>query len=306
MTTVFTVIGVKKLIYQTLQDDYGVLPNGGGSLGGGVVTGGLTQAQVQTLIDTAIAGIPQSAGVTLQQVEASIAAAVSNLPAPGLGEPAVLELLEEKLTEFGPMIQQAIQSQFKAMPKSIRLNTDDGKVSIEGLDISGPNKPVSLDMELPDGSLSVNGKRVLTVDDAIDPSGVDTAAVEAALAPLKNQIAGLENQVRILTQYIDQEVGTVIQYADLALEKKAEKSALDDLSDKYEVDLGNTRQAINDVIEFVLNNYLTKRAYQDLMDAINGPNATVQSVTEMFWLLNDVVMALIEATGIEIDGRVKP
>jgi hypothetical protein len=306
MTTVFTVIGVKKLIYQTLQDDYGVLPNGGGSLGGGVVTGGLTQAQVQTLIDTAIAGIPQSAGVTLQQVEASIAAAVSNLPAPGLGEPAVLELLEEKLTEFGPMIQQAIQSQFKAMPKSIRLNTDDGKVSIEGLDISGPNKPVSLDMELPDGSLSVNGKRVLTVDDALDPSGVDTAAVEAALAPLKNQIAGLENQVRILTQYIDQEVGTVIQYADLALENKAEKSALDDLSDKHELDLGNTRQAINDVIEFVLNNYLTKRAYQELMDAMNGPNATTDSIQQMFWLLNDVMMALIDATGIEIDGRVKP
>jgi hypothetical protein len=223
-----------------------------------------------------------------------------------LGEPAVLELLEEKLTEFGPMIQQAIQSQFKAMPKSIRLNTDDGKVSIEGLDISGPNKPVSLDMELPDGSLSVNGKRVLTVDDALDPSGVDTAAVEAALAPLKNQIAGLENQVRILTQYIDQEVGTVIQYADLALENKAEKSALDDLSDKHELDLGNTRQAINDVIEFVLNNYLTKRAYQELMDAMNGPNATTDSIQQMFWLLNDVMMALIDATGIEIDGRVKP
>jgi hypothetical protein len=117
---------------------------------------------------------------------------------------------------------------------------------------------------------------------------------------------GLQNQIRLNTQYIDQQVGTVIQYADLALEKKAEKSALDDLSDKYEVDLGNTRQAINDVIEFVLNNYLTKRAYQELMDAMNGPNATTDSIQQMFWLLNDVVMALIEATGIEIDGKVTP
>jgi hypothetical protein len=287
MATVITVIGVTALIYEVLERDYGV-PKPTGGLGGGITTGGgsggLTQAQVQTLINASIAAIP--AGTTDQA--------------------AVEAIIEAKLTEFGPMIQAAVQSQFKAMPKSIRLNTDDGKVSIEGLDISGPNKPVSLDMELPDGSLSVNGKRVLTVDDAIDPSGVDTAAVEAALAPLKNQIAGLENQVRILTQYIDQEVGTVIQYADLALEKKAEKSALDDLSDKCEVDLGNTRQAINDVIEFVLNNYLTKRAYQDLMDAINGPNATTDSIQQMFWLLNDVVVALIEATGIEIDGKVTP
>jgi hypothetical protein len=200
------------------------------------------------------------------------------------------------------MIQEAVQSQFKAMPKTIRLNTDDGQVGIEGLDISGPNKPVSLNMDLPDGSLSVNGKRVLTVDDALDPSGVDTAAVEAALAPLQSQIDGLENQVRILTQYIDQQVGTVIQYADLALEKKAEKSALDDLSDKHELDLGNTRQAINDVIEFVLNNYLTKRAYQELMDAMNGPNATTDSIQQMFWLLNDVIIALADATGIELPG----
>jgi hypothetical protein len=276
MATVITVVGVTALIYEVLERDYGVpKPSGGGNLGtiSGGGTGGLTQAQVQTLIDASIAAIP--AGTTDQV--------------------AVEAIIEAKLTEFGPMIQEAIQSQFKAMPKTIRLNTDDGQVGIEGLDISGPNKPVSLNMDLPDGWLSVNGKRVLTVDDAIDPAGVDTAAVEAALAPLQSQIAGLENQVRILTQYIDQEVGTVIQYTDLALEKKAEKSALDDLSDKHE-------QAINDVVEFVLNNYLTKRAYQELMDAMNGPNATVQSVTEMFWLLNDVIIALADATGIELPG----
>jgi hypothetical protein len=60
------------------------------------------------------------------------------------------------------------------------------------------------------------------------------------------------------------------------------------------------------VVEFVLNNYLTKRAYQELLDAMNGPNATAESIQRMFWLLNDVLESLIAATGIEIDGRVKP
>jgi hypothetical protein len=299
MATVITVVGVTALIYEVLERDYGVpRPVTGGTvtLPGG--SGGLSQAQVQALIDASIAAIP--AGTTDQA--------------------AVEAIIEAKLTEFAPMIQEAVQSQFKAMPKKIRLNTDDGQVGIEGLDISGPNKPVSLNMELPDGSLSVNGKRVLTVDDALTPGSVDQAALEAAVqaatAPLLARIAaletkldteiantmgyigeqnqnltdlhagdmtlvgqelakkadvtvtdGLQNQIRLNTQYIDQQVGTVIQYADLALEKKAEKSALDDL---------------------------------------NGPNATTDSIQQMFWLLNDVVMALIEATGIEIDGRVKP
>jgi hypothetical protein len=262
----------------------GTLPTGGGS-------GGLTQAQVQTLIDASIAAIP--AGVT--------------------DEAAVEAIIERKLTEFGPMIQEAVQSQFKAMPKTIRLNTDDGQVGIEGLDISGPNKPVSLNMDLPDGSLSVNGKRVLTVDDALDPSGVDTAAVEAALAPLQSQIDGLENQVRILTQYIDQEVGTVIKYVDLGLEKKADKDEVDRqdaeivawVTEKYaEKDyLEALEGAIIDQLSKALTDITAnQKLVQDVMNAMNGPTATVQSITEMFWLLNDLLMALVDATGIDFPG----
>jgi hypothetical protein len=38
------------------------------------------------------------------------------------------------------------------------------------------------------------------------------------------------------------------------------------------------------------------------MNAMNGPTATVQSITEMFWLLNDLLMALVDATGIDFPG----
>jgi hypothetical protein len=299
MATVITVVGVTALIYEVLERDYGVPRpegTGTGNLGTGTGTGataGLTQAQVQTLIDASIAAIP--AGTTDQA--------------------AVEAIIEAKLTEFAPMIQQAIQSQFNAMPDRIRLNVTDpvDTATIEVLHLSGPSKVANLNFDLfNDGTLSVKGKRVLTVDDALEAAGggIDQAAVEgavaAATAAMKDRIDGLENQVRLLTQYIDQQVGTVVQYADMELAKKADETALTALADKHEVDLGNLRQAINDTIELVLNNYLTKRAYQELMDAMNGPNATTDSIKQMFWLLNDVVMALIEATGIEIDGRVKP
>ena len=42
---------------------------------------------------------------------------------------------------------------------------------------------------------------------------------------------------------------------------------------------------------------------QGIIDAINGPNATLQSTQDVFWMLNDVLMALIAATGIELPGK---
>jgi hypothetical protein len=43
----------------------------------------------------------------------------------------------------------------------------------------------------------------------------------------------------------------------------------------------------------------TRQQIQEVLDAMNGPNATVDSVRDMFWLLNDLVEALIEATGVK-------
>jgi len=300
MTTVFTVVGVTKLIYEVLERDYGV-PNpttgGGGSLGTGA--GGLSQAQVQELIDTAIAGLPQAAGVTLAQVEASIAAAIASIPAGAAGlsaeqvqeivdaavaaippgttdEAAVVAIIEAKLTDFAPMIQQAIQSQFNAMPDRIRLNTTGANATIEVLNLTanpttGGQNVSALDIEAE--ALTVNGKRVLTVDDALEAAGgsVEQAAVEAvvaaATAPLLERIAELELQQA-------QQQNTI----------------------------GNIRQEITEVVQFTLDTYPTKVTFQQLMDAINGPSASPDSIMHMFWLLNDIVMALVDATGIEIEG----
>jgi hypothetical protein len=60
------------------------------------------------------------------------------------------------------------------------------------------------------------------------------------------------------------------------------------------------------VLDHVVQTYATNTTVQAVLDAMNGPDATVDSVRAMFWLLNDVVMALIDATGIEIDGKVTP
>ena len=44
----------------------------------------------------------------------------------------------------------------------------------------------------------------------------------------------------------------------------------------------------------------TRQQIQAVLDAMNGPDATIDSVKEMFWLLNDLMEALMEATGVEL------
>jgi len=59
-----------------------------------------------------------------------------------------------------------------------------------------------------------------------------------------------------------------------------------------------------EILGYVVEKCAEKDELQGVRDAINGPDATDQSVKEMFWLLNDVLTALIEATGIELPGKV--
>jgi hypothetical protein len=43
----------------------------------------------------------------------------------------------------------------------------------------------------------------------------------------------------------------------------------------------------------------TRQRIQEVLDAMNGPDATVDSVQDMFWLLNDLIEALMNATGVQ-------
>jgi hypothetical protein len=43
----------------------------------------------------------------------------------------------------------------------------------------------------------------------------------------------------------------------------------------------------------------TRQKIQEVLDAMNGPDATVDSVQDMFWLLNDLIEALMNATGVQ-------
>ena len=96
MTTVFTVVGVKKLIYQTLEEDYGVLPNGGGSLGGGA-GGGLNQTQVEAIVNAAVANLTASGGLTQADVDAAIATAIAAIVPCPLDANAVNALIQVAL-----------------------------------------------------------------------------------------------------------------------------------------------------------------------------------------------------------------
>lgn len=381
--------------------------------GGGQLGAGLTPEQLQQIADAVtlaqgvvdiIGGKPQG-GATLADVaavfgdlgatfDAQIAAAIAEIPL-GLTEESWTAILEEKLTDLAPMIFQAVQSQMNALPERIRLNVKDAspnaKVVIEALNLTatGPNpNPVSMDIETPGGTLSVNGKRVLTIDDALTPGSVDQAAVEAAVAaataPLLQRIADLEaKQSADHQEALNYSGGLISQFSnDLSVKltadfaKKADKTELqtlmnaivgvadspgtagkvgnwtegvrirlqqdeDNLTQLYTMLTGKAdktvvqqiidafggspnsgilvvqgwREAIegwiaqheaensqtfNDIVEFVLNNYVTKATFQSLMDAMNGPGASPDSIMRMFWLLNDVIVSLIEATGIEL------
>lgn len=470
MTTIFTVTAVKALIYKTLEEDYGVTPTGGTLTTGSGGSGGLTQAQVQQLIDTAIAKLPAPgvsqaqvdssiatalaglppAGITQAQVETAIATALAGLPVPlsesqvndliaaalagGLSEGQVQTLIEAALANlpdpavgvtlaqveaavadaiaavpaqvdaqiqaalagietFGPdeaqqvsdavslaqgvvnilggkpdgggtladvaavfgnlgatfeaqieqatveananvqalidaitgtpgstaqdvadrfammaqAIGEAIQSGMKALPDKITLNvksdnaTDKVTIASHQLTPHPPTEARAVDVDVApygDGTLTVKGKRVLTVDDAIDPSGVDAAAVEAAVAPLAAELAKKAD-----TAYVQEQFGNFndLLQADITgvaqeVLKKADKTVVDsltaDLNQGLQLLQNEYNQIANDIIQWVITDYTTKAEFQALLEAIGG--STVEEVAELFRGLNDGIAAMVD------------
>jgi|688.fasta_scaffold247316_1 hypothetical protein len=312
-------------------------PGGGGTIADVATVFGSLGATIQQMLDTAIAALPE--GLTEDQVNALIAAALAGLPE-ALTADEVDAQIEAKLTMMGPAIQQAVASQAGKVNDRMTLHkTDsgDGDFIIETNNMTGAQWKVGVNVVLQRGAdFKIDGNRVLTTADALEAGGggIDQAALEAAVqaatAALTDRIDGLQNQVMLLTQYIDQQVGTVIQYVDMEIEKKADKTVVESVSEQASYAVAETQRLEAqdaEIVAWVVENYAekdyvenlesaivdqfsrvltdivgVKKLVQDFMDALNGPDATVQSITEMFWLLNDVMVALIEATGIDFPG----
>jgi hypothetical protein len=406
MTTVFTVIGVKKLIYQTLQDDYGVLPNGGGSLGGGVVTGGLTQAQVEAIVNTAIANLPISpTGPTQAQVDAAIAAAIATVAGGGLTpeQAALLGQVQPILDVFGGTVADLIvyvtgvddnlgTLGSSAYATSVGLqqfltavagNPDPSAITIAGgglvalavtawddlvAQVAG-NNPADLqplldllavkpgatlaDVEviwqaLSDGSVAVAqllsalsgkplsanptaadvqaglpvliqaivkdelGDRVTALEAAaLSGEGVSQAVVDSLLARLDALEAENVTMKAELAQKISEtDIAALREQAAFAVEETQRLEAQDAeivawVTEKY-LDKEFFERWENSIVDLFSGVYTNHndlaKLVQDVMNAMNGPTATVQSITEMFWLLNDLLTALVEATGIDFPG----
>lgn len=171
MTTIFTVTAVTALVHKILAEDYGVTPAGGNLQTGG--SGGLSQAQVQALIDTAVAALPAT-GVTLAQVEAAV---------------------QQAMVDAGPAIQAAVASQVGKLTDKVTFNVStagDSPFVVETNNFTGAQHKVGVDFVTQrDGEVTVNGKRVLTVDDALEAAGggIDQAAVAAAVAAATSSLS---------------------------------------------------------------------------------------------------------------------
>ena len=349
MTTVFTVVGVTKLIYEVLERDYGVpSPAGGGSLGSGITTtSGLTQAQVQAIVDAAIANLPAggAGGVTQAQVDAAI---------------------QQAFVDAGPAIQAAVASQVGKLTDRVTFNVStagDSPFVVETNNFTGAQHKVGVDFVTQrDGEVTVNGKRVLTVDDALEAAGggIDQAAVEAAVAAatssLSARVLQLETEMNervtmanvqgLLTGFAtaqqmtaltgrvtDLEGSTALRQARwvtealtgdttanstqinnavaglartaFVQEQLANATAyVDQLSSDVAGALDQVRveytQLVDDMITWAATAFTGKDQFQALLDAMNGPNADIPMIANMFRLLNDVIMALLDATGVPV------
>jgi len=156
------------------------------------------------------------------------------------------------------------------------------------------------------GELDKQGTRITALEAAaLAGEGVSQTVINSLLArldALEAENAALKAQDAEIVAFVTE------KYVDKTSLQGLEGAIIDQLSNvltditgiKADVQWNNTQIEGHDTL--ILAN--TDRI-QRLMNAINGgPNgdATVQSITEMFWLLNDIIAALVEATGVNFPG----
>jgi hypothetical protein len=146
---------------------------------------------------------------------------------------------------------------------------------------------------------------------ALSGEGVSQAVVDSLLARLDALEAENVTMKAELAQKISEtDIAALREQAAFAVEETQRLEAQDAeivawVTEKY-LDKEFFERWENSIVDLFSGVYTNHndlaKLVQDVMNAMNGPTATVQSITEMFWLLNDLLTALVEATGIDFPG----
>jgi hypothetical protein len=156
------------------------------------------------------------------------------------------------------------------------------------------------------------GDRVTALEAAaLSGEGVTQAVVDSLLARLDALEAENVAMKAELAQKIgESDIAALREQAAFAVDETVRLEAQDAeivafVTEKY-VDKDFFERWENSIVDLFSGVYTNHndlaKLVRDVMDAMNGPTATVQSITQMFWLLNDLLMALVDATGIDFPG----
>lgn len=270
-----------------------------GNLQTGTGGTGLTAEQVQALIDAALAGLPGVDAAAVAQIAdaavedkipAVIQAVIDYIAAqPGGGDTAAqLAAVAEQIAEIqgnfaqmGPAVGEAIQSAVKALPDRITLNVNGGdapsKVTIASHNFDTPRQPVDIDFDpMFGGQVTLRGKRLLTVDDALAAAGggIDQAAVEAVVAAAT---AGLRAEIDALKEQNKQLMVSLTQKSEPTLADVAGLNLPEAL-----IYLFNNVPA-NDQVQAALDTKADKSAVQGVMDVLGGRKGATLVHVEQGW-----------------------
>lgn len=301
--------GAGEQLAQQLIDIIGGKPQGGGSIAdvaatfaalGQALSGaiGIEEAAVNALIQAALADLE---GVStpediLELIDAALAAA-----SPGIVQ-AVVDFLE----------QTTIQDIYKALEDEAFARTDDdnklemayqylrttkaeqsalqgltnavaGTTSATAAMAGGSMQTIRDNLGQIDNSISGVLDRITTLEGAALSGGdVSQAVVDSLLARLDAlEAENVALKMRVLST--EQNVSYVMNEVQRLQEQDAE------------------------IVDYVVATYAEKDALQEvadfaqaIIDAMNGPDATVAGIQQMFWLLNDIIEKLMTATGVEL------
>ena len=312
-----------------------------------ILEAGLSEAEVNALIQAALGNLPDVGGLTPEQA-AQLATNATNL-----------QVLFNALTGFDGANANMAGAAMESIREGLRIldgsldttydylirviNDINGEILIGDAAIDGVGPALDkmrAESAKTQAFLNAIYKHVAGWDGNGTPPTAQQAAdnLASAIIDLQTNFDSLEEIVKngqVLEVLQELAAGSGSGATDLtgvlarldALEAenaalKAKIKELDEgvaaaFDDVVNVQFPAVQQTMADIVEYLVETYAEKTAVQQvadfaqsIIDAMNGPGATIgpgtpNAITDMFWLLNDVIMALVEATGIEFPAAAK-